>query len=192
MTTFNPSTVSKAVAELAPLRSRKFQVVEKVLPAVTNARIVPLRCTSRVLVTSLDFQDCNKSGELPSALGGGALRSGSDSLNAALRPPLHLPRSPTSDRSQTIRINRPGDGFVNQRLANSDFPIPDCKIGAIRHSGWCVNKSSGLEMRLKNYLRGVDSGALASSSVWLACACQGCPKNEPGAVRRWFGLRLHR
>jgi hypothetical protein len=24
---------------------------------------------------------------------------------------------------------------------------------------------------------GVDSGALASSIVWLACACQGCPKN---------------
>jgi hypothetical protein len=23
---------------------------------------------------------------------------------------------------------------------------------------------------------GVDSGALASSIVWLACACQGCPK----------------
>jgi hypothetical protein len=24
---------------------------------------------------------------------------------------------------------------------------------------------------------GVDSGALASSIVWLACACQGCPRN---------------
>jgi hypothetical protein len=39
---------------------------------------------------------------------------------------------------------------------------------------------------------GEDSGALASSIVWLACACQGCPKNVSGAARRWFGLRLHR
>ena len=72
------------------------------------------------------------------------LRSGSNSLSASLRPPLHLPRSPTTDRSQTIHINRQSDEFANQRLANSDFPIADCKIGAIREKGGRVTKSSGL------------------------------------------------
>jgi hypothetical protein len=33
-------------------------------------------------------------------LGGGTLRSGCDSLDATLRPPLHFPRSPTADRSE--------------------------------------------------------------------------------------------
>jgi hypothetical protein len=46
-------------------------MVEKSLPAVTNARIVPLCFTSRALVTSLHFQDSNKIGGLPSALVGG-------------------------------------------------------------------------------------------------------------------------
>jgi hypothetical protein len=71
MNTFDPSAVRKAVAESTPLRPQKFQVVEKLLPAVTNARIVPLRFTSRALVSSLHFQHSNKSGRLPSALGGG-------------------------------------------------------------------------------------------------------------------------
>jgi len=70
MTTFNPAEVRKAVAEFTPRRPQKFQAVEESLPAVTNARIVPLRFTSRALVTSLHFQDSNKSGGLPSALGG--------------------------------------------------------------------------------------------------------------------------
>jgi hypothetical protein len=71
MTTFDPAEVRKAVAEFTPRRPQKFQVVEKSLPAVTNARIVPLRFTSRTLVTSLHFQDSNKGAGLPSALGGG-------------------------------------------------------------------------------------------------------------------------
>lgn len=71
MTTFDPAQVRKAVAEFTPRRPQKFQVVDKPLPAVTNARIVPLRLTNRALVTSLHFLDSNKSGGLPSALGGG-------------------------------------------------------------------------------------------------------------------------
>jgi hypothetical protein len=71
MTTFDSAEVRKAFAELTPLRSQKFQVVEKSLLAVTNARIVSLRFTSRALVTSLHFQDSNKNGGLPSALVGG-------------------------------------------------------------------------------------------------------------------------
>jgi hypothetical protein len=102
MTTFDPAEVRKAVAEFTPRRPQKFQVVEKSLAAVNNARIVPLRFTTRALVTSLHFQDSNKSAGLPSALTAGV----------ALR--LHLPRSPTTDRSQTIRIKRPGDELANQ------------------------------------------------------------------------------
>jgi len=33
--------------------------------------------------------------------GGGPFRSGCDSLNAALRPPLHFPRSSAADRSRS-------------------------------------------------------------------------------------------
>ena len=68
MTTFDPAEVRKAVAEFTPRRPQKFQVVEKSLP-VTNARL--FRCASQAAVTSLHFQDSNKSGGLPSALGGG-------------------------------------------------------------------------------------------------------------------------
>ena len=35
---------------------------------------------------------------------------------------------------------------------------------------------------------GEDSGALATSSVWLVVVCQGCRKNWLGAARRWFLL----
>jgi len=66
MTTFDPAEVRQAVAEFTPRRPQKFQVVEKSLPAVTNARIVPVRFTSRALVTSLHLQDSNKSGGLDS------------------------------------------------------------------------------------------------------------------------------
>ena len=55
-----------------------------------------------------------KSGGLPSAARRRALRSGCDSLNASLRPPLHFPRSPTADRSQIIRIRGQGAEFANQ------------------------------------------------------------------------------
>ena len=71
MTAFDPAQVRKVVAEFTPLCPQKFQVVEKSLAAVTNARIVPLRFTSRALVTSLHLQDSNKRGGLPSALGDG-------------------------------------------------------------------------------------------------------------------------
>jgi hypothetical protein len=71
MTTFDPIEVRKAVAEFTPRRPQKFQAVEKPLAAATNARIVPLRFTSRALVTSLHFQYSNEGAELPSALGDG-------------------------------------------------------------------------------------------------------------------------
>jgi hypothetical protein len=71
MTTFDPAEVRKAVAEFTPRRPQKFQVLNKPWFAVTNARIVPLRFTSRALVTSLHFQDSNQPGGLPSALVGG-------------------------------------------------------------------------------------------------------------------------
>jgi hypothetical protein len=70
MTTFDPAEVRKAVAEFTPHRPQKFQMVEKPLAAVTNARIVPLRFTSRALVMSLHFQDSNKGAGLQSVLGG--------------------------------------------------------------------------------------------------------------------------
>jgi hypothetical protein len=44
---------------------------------------------------------CRMSGGLPSAARRRALRSGCDSLNAPLHSPLHFPRSPTADRSQS-------------------------------------------------------------------------------------------
>jgi hypothetical protein len=51
-------------------------------------------------------------------------------------------------------------------------------------AGRRVKKFCGLQMeilkrlsRLEVHPHAVDSGALTSSSVWLACACQGCPKN---------------
>jgi hypothetical protein len=47
-----------------------------------------------------------QSGELPSMARRRALRSGYDSLCAPLRPPLHLPRSPTTDRSQVLAPRR--------------------------------------------------------------------------------------
>jgi hypothetical protein len=75
MSTFDPAEVRKAVAEFTPRRPQKSQVVEKPFPAVTNARIVPLRFTNHALVTSLHFQDSNKCGGLPSALGGGRCAS---------------------------------------------------------------------------------------------------------------------
>ena len=94
MTPFDPAQVRKVVAEFTPLCPQKFQVVEKSLAAVTNARIVPLRFTSRALVTSLHFQDSNK--------------------NAGFRLRSSGARSPTTDRSQTITINRQSDEFVSQ------------------------------------------------------------------------------
>ena len=42
-----------------------------------------------------------KSGGLPSAARRRALRSGFVPLDAPLRSPLHFPRSPTADRSQS-------------------------------------------------------------------------------------------
>jgi len=50
-------------------------------------------------------------------LGGGTLRFDSDTLNAALRPPLHFPRSPTADRSLKVY-------FLYARCA----PQPDASI----------------------------------------------------------------
>ena len=57
-----------------------------------------------------------------------ALRSGCDALNASLHPPLHIPRSPTADRSRKIRIR---GKVMNAPISNwpvSDFPITDRKI----------------------------------------------------------------
>jgi hypothetical protein len=71
------------------------------LAAVTNARTVPLRFTSRALVTSLHFQDSNKSA-------GFRLRSAAGIA----------PRSPTTGRSQIIRIKG--------KVINSS--ISDCRI----------------------------------------------------------------
>ncbi len=102
MTTFDPVEVRKAVTEFTPRRPQKFQVVAKSLPAVTNARIVPLRFTNHALVTSLHFQDSNR-------VAGFRLRS---AAGVALR--LHLPRSPTTDRSQIIRRNRQSNELANQ------------------------------------------------------------------------------
>jgi hypothetical protein len=86
MTTFDPVEVRKAVAEFTPRRPQKFQVVEKSLAAVTIARIVPLRFTSRALVTSLYFQDSNEGAGLPSALGGGRCAPAPLALLAGHRP----------------------------------------------------------------------------------------------------------
>jgi hypothetical protein len=70
----------------------------------------------------------------------------------------------------------------------------DDKAGQLYGCGENVKKFSGLQMEIWKKLftmevhsHRVDSGALASSSVWLACACQGCPKkNEHGAARRFL------
>jgi hypothetical protein len=45
---------------------------------------------------------CRRSGGLPSAARRRALRFGCVPLDASLRSPLHFPRSPTADRSQSM------------------------------------------------------------------------------------------
>jgi hypothetical protein len=97
MTTFDPVEVRKAVAEFTPRRPQKFQMVEKSLPAVTNARIVPLCFTSRALVTSLHFQDSNKIGGLPSALVGGRCAP-------APLAPAHRPQTEVSGNQQRVAL----------------------------------------------------------------------------------------
>jgi len=97
MTTFDPVEVRKAVAEFTPRRAQKFQMVEKSLPAVTNARIVPLCFTSRALVTSLHFQDSNKIGGLPSALVGGRCAP-------APLAPAHRPQTEVSGNQQRVAL----------------------------------------------------------------------------------------
>jgi hypothetical protein len=57
---------------------------------------------------------------------------------------------------------------------------------------WSANEILKKVIHMESASAQVDSGALASSSVWLDCACQGSPKNELGAVRRFSFLRLHR
>jgi hypothetical protein len=59
----------------------------------------PFRFSNRALVTSFDRAgpQMRRASVCGSAA---ALRSGYDSLNTSLRPPLHFPRSPTADRSQ--------------------------------------------------------------------------------------------
>jgi hypothetical protein len=52
-----------------------------------------------------------------------ALRS--DFVPAVSPPALHFSRSPTTDRSQIIRIRGQNDEFVNRLSANMDFPITD-------------------------------------------------------------------
>ncbi len=46
--------------------------------------------------------ECLKNGGLPSAARRRALRSVSISASASFRPPLHFPRSPTTDRSRSV------------------------------------------------------------------------------------------
>lgn len=62
---------------------------------------------------------CRISGGLPSAVRRRALRSGFVSLDASLRPPLHLPRSPTADRSLNGIFHAP---FGAVRLAVPTIP----------------------------------------------------------------------
>ena len=82
--------------------------------AVTNARFASLHGLSVVPVplstTPVPLRKprarhelawCRTAGAAAFRLrpGSGTLRFGSNSLNAPFRPPLHLPRSPTTDRS---------------------------------------------------------------------------------------------
>jgi len=133
MTTFDPVEVRKAVAEFTPRRPQKFQDLPPAKDAitelrqkrasyrsaVTNARFaslhglpvvrIPLNHArsspqDRALVTSGLPPWARSAAGFRLRLGGGTFRCGCDALNAPLRPPLHFPRSPTTDRSQKIRI----------------------------------------------------------------------------------------
>jgi len=72
------------------------------------------RSAKNALVTSEHLQIAATAAGFRLRLGGGTFRSGCDALNAPLRPPLHFPRSPTTDRSQTVRNRGQGDEFANQ------------------------------------------------------------------------------
>jgi hypothetical protein len=58
------------------------------------------RYAKNALVTSEHLQIAAIAGGFRLRLGGGTLRSGCVPLDASLRPPLHFPRSPTTDRSR--------------------------------------------------------------------------------------------
>ena len=94
---------------------------QKTLTAVTNARFASLhglpvallpfddaRSTTqiRALVTSLHGAKAAGAAGFRLWLGGGTLRSGCVLLCASLRPPLHFPRSPTTDRSRIVYYPR--------------------------------------------------------------------------------------
>jgi len=72
------------------------------------------RSAKNALVTSEHLQIAAIAGGFRLRLGGGTLRSGCVPLDASLRSPLHFPRSPTTDRSQKIRIRGQGAEFANQ------------------------------------------------------------------------------
>ena len=80
----------------------------------------PFHSTNRALVTSGHSPEAAGAAGFRLWLGGGTLCSGCVSLGAALRPSLHFPRSPTTDRSwvsteQLIRQSAIGEfRFSNQ------------------------------------------------------------------------------
>ena len=88
----------------------------------------PFRFSNRALVTSL--HSAGPKERRASVCGSAvALRTGCDSLIASLRSPLHLSRSPTTDRSQkSAYVSK----VMNSPISDwpvSDFPITDWKIG---------------------------------------------------------------
>ena len=111
----SPATVHSELFTKASLAHPPGQCLfnQKTLTAVTNAQFAslhglpvapfPLDDARSASQTARSSRACmvqgRKSGGLPSAARRRALRSGCVSLDAPLRPPLHLPRSPTTDRS---------------------------------------------------------------------------------------------
>lgn len=67
--------------------------------ALSPSRPRPFHSANRALVTSWHSPDAALAAGFRLRFGGETLRSGCVSLRAALRPSLHFPRSPTTDRS---------------------------------------------------------------------------------------------
>jgi hypothetical protein len=118
------------------------------------------------------------------------LRSGS--VPAVSPPALHSFRSPTTDRSRGVYGSSNG-WFEKQQAIWPSQNQCDENLSEDTAAAVVCKKFSGLQMEIWKKLftmevhpHRVDSGALASSSVWLACACQGCPKKMSMARRAGF------
>jgi hypothetical protein len=93
------------IVESFAVTNARFAALHGLPVAPSPSRRRPLHSAKRALVTSEHPQSAAGAAGFRLRLGGGTLRSGCDSPDASLRPSLHFPRSPTTDRSLTMLIN---------------------------------------------------------------------------------------